>query len=106
VENAPAGASRIESCCQSKSSHEKAKPSDQSKLERGKSCTKTTASQKIPGVLPSKAKNPVTPGSKTSYQTTSAVSNHNHLQVLFHRWSGHSLAPPGDLSTSLQRLLI
>jgi hypothetical protein len=95
------------SCCRA-SELQKILPDGNPLQVRGKGCTKVEALSKIPGILPTKTSKLVEALSLTLAFTPAAFecSLQFDSQSSGFRWTGHAPAPPGDLVTSLQRLLI
>jgi hypothetical protein len=96
------------SCCNPDTGSNNDPPTGNSPQARGKGCSKVEALSKTPGILSTKTLKPVKAlhSSWTFSHATLALSLQTDSQRLAFRWTGHSPAPPGDLVTSLQRLLI
>jgi hypothetical protein len=96
------------SCCNSDTSLKNDQPTSDSPQARPKGCSKVEALSKTPGILPTKTAKPIKAlhASWTFPHATLALSLQTDSQRLAFRWTGHAPAPPGDLVTSLQRLLI
>ena len=97
-----------QSCCSSANSSQRSQPAGSSPQARGKGCTKVEALPKIPGILSSQTSKPnkVLSGSWALSPAILAPAMQIGPQGSAYRWTGHAPAPPGDLVTSLQRLLI
>jgi len=105
-ESNPSGRPGNRSCCNSDARSDKAKPSTSSLQMRGKGCTKTAVLPRIIGVFPPKTPKPDASGNWVAFLPTQMPSIQIGSQFSAQQWTGHSPAPPGDLITSLQRLLI
>lgn len=101
-------ASFTQSCCSSGDNSQKNHSTGSSPQARGKGCTKVAALPKTPGVL--SAKTPKQIKDLTGGWALSAAILEPAMQIgpqgSAYRWTGHAPAPPPDLVTSLQRLLI
>jgi hypothetical protein len=96
------------SCCSLDASSKNDPPTSDSPQARGKGCSKVEALSKTPGILSTKTAKPVKTlhSSWTFSHATLALSLQTDSRQLAFRWTGHAPGPPGDLVTSLQRLLI
>ncbi len=92
------------SCCNSGQSRNPEALSN-SKESQSQNCQRAIAPPKIPGVPPSNPSKAVTV-SWVPFTPPLVTPLQSSLPISFDQWSGHSPAPPGDLVTSLQRLLI
>ena len=101
-------ASGNQTCCGSISDSQRAQPAGKSPQARGKGCIKELALPKIPGVLSTKTSRPINVLSANWIAGLAILAPALQIspQVSAFRWTIHSPAPPGDLVTSLQRLLI
>ena len=84
------------------------RPSSDSPQARGKSCSKIEALSKTPGILTTKTPKPlkILHSSWVVSQATLPLPLQTNSHPSSFHWTGHAPAPPGDLVTSLQRLLI
>ena len=101
-------ANRNRSCCSSGIYSQNTQPTSSSPQARGKGCTKVAAVSKTPGILSTKTSKQVKAlsGNWAFSQVVLVPSSQVNPQGSAFRWTGHSPAPPNDLVTSLQRLLI
>ena len=104
--SSPAIGSR--SCCDPSIVSKNNRSSGNSPRARGKSCSKVEALSTTPGILPTKTPKPlkVLHSSWAISQATLPLPLQTNSQPSPFHWTGHAPAPPGDLVTSLQRLLI
>jgi len=104
--SSPAISSR--SCCDADIVSKNDRPTGNSLQARGKSCSKVEALSKTPGILTTKTPKPlkILHSSWVVSQATLPLPLQTNSQPSSFHWTGHAPAPPGDLVTSLQRLLI
>jgi hypothetical protein len=97
-----------QTCCGSKSGSQGTPGASGSPQARGKGCIKELAIPKISGVLSTKTSKPfnVLSANWIAGLATMLPSIQMGPTDSAFRWTGHSPAPPNDLVTSLQRLLI
>jgi hypothetical protein len=108
LDDNPSATSRNQSCCSSANRSEKSQTPGNSRQAKGKRCLQEVMPTKAAVVLTtqtSQLMNPLTEDCIAFPATLVPTMQIGPLEFEFH-WTGHSIGPPGDLVTSLQRLLI
>ncbi len=104
----PSVTTPYQTCCSSGSSSQKSQYPGNSPRAKGKGCIKEVMPAKAAGVLSTKTSKPIGAFSESYIATQATLVPSVHIGPVgsYFRWTWHSPGPPGDLVTSLQRLLI
>ena len=104
----PTSESSKHSCCNSRSISRESQPNGNSPQARGKGCRQLAALPNIQGAVSAPTSKPIKTLSSMEALPVAILTPVMPIgpQRSDFRWTGHAPAPPPDLITSLQRLLI